>query len=489
MPTRPLPAVLAGIALLCAALTAPAAGPPHEGEAGLVSRVYSVADLVVPIGPIGGGAQEKTLEGRLIRLVQDMVQPGSWACKGGPGCIDYYPLGMALVVNQTPAAQEQVADLLAALRRLQDVEVSVEMRFVTVSQECLDRLGVSVPENGSTPGMAVLDDTQVHMLLEAVQGDQGASVMQAPKMTMFNGQRAVLDLSEQQAFITGVEWVEGPGRKVPVPQTTAVKTGLRVSLLPTVAPDNRVVTLQLAADMGVLAQAKAPVCTGPQCDVLSLQKTFKVADGQTMMLCGWSGQREVRREFSPPVLCKVPYLSQLFRTVGYGKEQTRLLVLVTPRILVRQEEEQLASGPASAGRCEKTPEASEEAQEKTESLSTVCGVKTVVQGKEAGPVRVHGKRIELSYRVEGTESKVRCVQVWYTRDGKEWKRYPAEVKPTGTVPITVKRPGRWGFTLVACGKDGRSVAVPAPGAEPQVWVEVEAVDVPMIRDVKVKTQD
>jgi hypothetical protein len=39
---------------------------------------------------------------------------------GGEGTIDYFPLGNALVVNQTAAVHEQIAELLAALQRTVD---------------------------------------------------------------------------------------------------------------------------------------------------------------------------------------------------------------------------------------------------------------------------------------------------------------------------------------------------------------------------------
>src|SRR5262249_32463077 len=65
--------------------------------------------------------------------------------------IDYYPLGMALVINQTPDIQEQVAELLQALRRLQDQEVAVEVRFITLAEQFFERIGfdfnINFPNN------------------------------------------------------------------------------------------------------------------------------------------------------------------------------------------------------------------------------------------------------------------------------------------------------------------------------------------------------
>src|SRR5262245_18322796 len=100
------------------------------------------------------------------------------------------------------------------------------------------RLGLDL-QGSKTPGMAILDDTQVHMLLEAMQGDRHANIMQAPKMTLFNGQHATVDLTEQQAFVVGVNTVQKDGKPVPVPVTKSVKTGIEMALVPTVSADRK----------------------------------------------------------------------------------------------------------------------------------------------------------------------------------------------------------------------------------------------------------
>ena len=113
---------------------------------------YQVADLVVPVEPFGTapGNPEKpgktakkaaTQEERLTRLIQDSIAPASWASRGGVGTIDYFPMTMTLVVNQTLVIQEQIADLLAHLRREQDTQVALEVRLVSIP-EGFARVGV-----------------------------------------------------------------------------------------------------------------------------------------------------------------------------------------------------------------------------------------------------------------------------------------------------------------------------------------------------------
>jgi RNA polymerase sigma factor (sigma-70 family) len=73
-----------------------------------VRKVYPVGKL---LGRDTGGEV-------LIRLITRTIQPASWDVQGGPGTIDYYPAGRALVVSQTPDVQEQIEDFLASLRAL-----------------------------------------------------------------------------------------------------------------------------------------------------------------------------------------------------------------------------------------------------------------------------------------------------------------------------------------------------------------------------------
>src|SRR5262249_37428619 len=77
---------------------------------------------------------QKTLEDRLIRLIVSTINPESWDVNGGRGTIDYFPLGMVITVNQTPEVHEKVAELVAYLRHLQDEQIAVEVRVISVPQ-------------------------------------------------------------------------------------------------------------------------------------------------------------------------------------------------------------------------------------------------------------------------------------------------------------------------------------------------------------------
>jgi general secretion pathway protein D len=53
---------------------------------------------------------------------------------------------------------------------------------------------------------------------------------------------------------------------------------------------------------------------------------------------------EGRNEYGPPVLSKIPYISRLFKNVGYGREAQSLMIMVTARIIINEEEEKEFTG-------------------------------------------------------------------------------------------------------------------------------------------------
>ena len=86
-------------------------------------------------GGMGGGAQADF--DSLIDLITTTIAPQSWDDVGGPGSIKAFPTNLSLVVSQTQDVHEQIADLLEQLRRLQDLQVTIEVRFITLSRQLL----------------------------------------------------------------------------------------------------------------------------------------------------------------------------------------------------------------------------------------------------------------------------------------------------------------------------------------------------------------
>lgn len=351
----------------------------------LVQRAYAVADLVVPVetdklpdcsleSPLRylykvGTTERKwppaTEERCLMELIRSRAALASWQENGGKGSMQYFALGMSLVIEQTLEVHEQVAELLTALRRLQDIEVAVEVRLLSLPESALGEIERKMeldPEfkeiDKNDLQSLKLNDSQLRRFIALAQGCRFANLMQAPKITLFNGQGRTISIGEERRFVTDLETVHEANRLVVRPKTETVKLGIRCGLQPVVSADRRLVRLSIDFCMRQLENVAVPrvpvifaangsegkslplTIDRPKIHVCELARTIAIADGRTAVLRCDTPPVESRQELVPPPLSQIPFLNRLYRNVGYGVEPMTLLVMVTPRVIIQPEVEQ-----------------------------------------------------------------------------------------------------------------------------------------------------
>src|SRR5262249_3867513 len=108
----------------------------------------------IPFGPGGlKGGQQADFDS-LIELITSTIEQESWTDKGGQGSIEPFNTNLSLVISQTQEVHERIADLLQQLRRLQDLQVTIEVRFITLEDDFFEQIGVQFDfniANGTDP--------------------------------------------------------------------------------------------------------------------------------------------------------------------------------------------------------------------------------------------------------------------------------------------------------------------------------------------------
>ncbi|MCI0700715.1 MAG: hypothetical protein L0241_06510 [Planctomycetia bacterium] len=333
---------VAGLVLLASPVVA--ADPPKP----LVSKVFSVADLVTPIPGLESSqpipsvpAQKTTAENaeHLLKLVKNVVRPNSWDVAAGAGKIEFSAIGCALVVTNTAEVIAEVADLLAALRRLQDICVGTEVRILKVPTGFCEKM------NLKRDGTTCLTARELAAVLETAQGHRDTNVMQFPKLTTFDGQNVTVRIGDTRMFTTGIEAKRKGDKFVVVPTTTAVELGHTLTLCGRVSADSKFVNLTmnvthtrqvghaprvelngfttLHLEGGSNAQP-APLAERFEIPVLKTEKVEKsavVPTGGTIVLGGWNertegkvmqvgaGLAQRRLKIIPPAECEVLVLA------------------------------------------------------------------------------------------------------------------------------------------------------------------------------------
>ena len=101
------------------------------------------------------------------------------------------------------------------------------------------------PTQAASIGFAILSDIEAFFVIEASQGDTRSNVLQAPKVTLFNGATAFVADTSQRPFVTSIIPVVGDFAAAHQPVITVLSEGTSLSVQAVVSNDRRFVRLTL----------------------------------------------------------------------------------------------------------------------------------------------------------------------------------------------------------------------------------------------------
>ncbi|MGV3484208.1 MAG: type II secretion system protein GspD, partial [Planctomycetaceae bacterium] len=240
-------------------------------------------------------------------------------------------------------------------------------------------LGAFDPAAGATIGFAILSDIEAFFFLQAAQGDSRNNVLQAPKVTLFDGQLATISDVTQRPFVTSITPVVGDFAVAQQPVIVVLNEGTQLNVQAIVSDDKRFVRLTLVPFFSQIGDVNTFTYEGsrrrtttsqeidpatgepiqddeeeeivngttvqlPTFAFTSVSTTVSVPDGGTILLGGIKRLAEARLERGVPILSKIPYVSRLFRNVAISRDARSLMLMVTPRIIIQEEEEIAQTG-------------------------------------------------------------------------------------------------------------------------------------------------
>jgi len=218
---------------------------------------------------------------------------------------------------------------------------------------------------GLTYAISYLDEIQVDLLIKATQADRRSVQLTAPRITFFNGQRAFVQLTTTQFFVSDLEPMVGDASAGFNPQLQAVQDGVVLDVEGTVAADRRYVTMTVIVSRnavigieetevpllvgGIIVQSGEPselvqvpgVVQRPIVQTSQVNTTVSVPDRGTILLGGQTVRNEIEMESGVPVLSKIPIINRFFTNRLSSVEEQTLLILLKPTIIIQQENEEM----------------------------------------------------------------------------------------------------------------------------------------------------
>ena len=217
------------------------------------------------------------------------------------------------MVLQTRDVHKKIEKLLAELRKALGYQVSIEARFLVVSENFLEDVGLDIDfrytiggkwgilgfEQGSSlattpdvstkvPGSlggigdaalisggygSILDDLQVAFLLRATQAHTDAKSLTAPKVTVLSGETASFSVQNQLSYALppdvsyggGTGAYPGAGYQTSSIQQNVgqIQVGSSLEITPTITHDKKNVLLNIVTQLQDLLRMKSHIVEGP----------------------------------------------------------------------------------------------------------------------------------------------------------------------------------------------------------------------------------
>ena len=226
----------------------------------------------------------------------------------------------------------------------------IRSRFENIYDVALGKPGVLTNSGGLSFQGTLLDDTQLEVILRAVQKSDRSTVVTAPRLTAYNGQRANVTVLTQTSYISDFDVEIAQASQIGDPIVQTLRDGVILDLRPVVSADRRFITMELRPTIAVLTRPIATFATTlangppvtiqlPELSVSRVRTTVTVPDNGTLLLGGLKYFQETRLDSTVPFLDKIPVASFFFSRKGTYLEKRNLLVLIRAKILRPEENE------------------------------------------------------------------------------------------------------------------------------------------------------
>lgn len=289
--------------------------------------------------------------------------------------------GDVVVVN-SKSVHKQIENLLASLRSSQNLQVSIEARFISVTDEFLEDIGSNfskffsddtsidtgadtdisdlVAGSGLALNYSILNNSMLKGFIRAVQESKDSEILTSPRITLSNTQRGNIAVVKTTNYIQSTSVSEG----VVTPVIGTIPEGTTFDVRPIVSADRRYIYLEVTPSVFQIESIESFTFTGagtdttlttggtgvvnipptttvqlPTINVSQVSVTVCIPDTGTLMIGGLGSINKDDQTTGIPVLSKIPILKRLFSRNIKNNSKSNLIILLRPTIIIREEQE------------------------------------------------------------------------------------------------------------------------------------------------------
>ncbi|MGF1621874.1 MAG: type II and III secretion system protein family protein [Rhodomicrobiaceae bacterium] len=257
------------------------------------------------------------------------------------------PDAVAMQHAITLAKQISIEDEITnAMRVAAPQQVMLEVRFIEANRSAAKALGVgaqvssnnflgatdsslvgSLSPFGAAIGAIISGDTQVNVTLQALEERGLARRLAEPNLVALSGDTA--------SFLAGGEFPFPVSSKDDQITVEFKKFGVGLAFTPTVLNDGQI-NLKIEPEVSNLDPTNSIRINNTEIPSLTVRRastTVELRDGQSFAIAGLLQANHIRSARQLPWIGDVPILGALLRSAAWEKEETDLVIIITPRLV------------------------------------------------------------------------------------------------------------------------------------------------------------
>lgn len=199
---------------------------------------------------------------------------------------------------------------------------------------------VLTPNGGLTVGWTLIDDTQLNMLLRAIEKQEDAEVVNSQILSVLDRERGHVAVMNQTAYVRDFDVEVAQASFIADPKVDVIQDGIVLDVQPVIQQDRKYIILNLTP---TVAQLQRPIPTFttslagstlpvtlqlPNLTVTSFDTAARVPDGGTVLLGGLRQILTKERRAEVPLLAQLPLVAFFFKQEGVSDENRSLMVMV-----------------------------------------------------------------------------------------------------------------------------------------------------------------
>lgn len=291
--------------------------------------------------------------------------------QGGNMYIIDKPIGLITVSAPRPLLDE-LDSYFASLQKELYKQISIDAKIIEVELSSGSSVGIDwggLLKSKSISGSAVLgengqiwgdNDTWLpsgskflstvtipsipfDLVIGALNEQGDAKVLSNPKISVMNGQPALITVGRTISYISAIEADHDSDTNTITytTETDSLLSGLGLGITATILNDNQIVMNLVPVTSQLTTEEVKTVLIGnaggsvglPEIDVREMSTTVRIADGDTLIIGGLISETNDKKGSSVPVLGSIPGIGRLFSYEEKTAVKKELVILIRPRII------------------------------------------------------------------------------------------------------------------------------------------------------------